>query len=164
MSPNVVSSNDGSATTHGDVTSQNAEGRVVFPASEVKGYICSAQFRNLRNLEIAQRILGIAKLRANLEIVQTILRLRNTFAQSLDCANILCNLRTCDLSMWLTASDWIGTLAGRKPFIQAVSCSRGDIMRSTTVSDFVYRSAAGGFLRDFVRSDSGRMAAKPTRP
>ena len=31
-------------------------------------YMCSAQFRNLRNLEIALRILGILKLRANLEI------------------------------------------------------------------------------------------------
>ena len=119
---------------------------VVFPAPEVKGYICSAQFRNLCNLEIAQRILGIAKLRANLEIVQTILRKCNTFAQSLDCANVLRNLRTCDLrSMWLTASDWRGTLAGRKPFIQVVSSSRGNIMRSTTVSDVVYRSAAGTF-------------------
>ena len=39
---------------------------VVFPAPEVKGYICPVQFRNLRNLEIAQRILGIPKLRANL--------------------------------------------------------------------------------------------------
>ena len=32
--------------------------------------ICSAQFRNLRNLEIALRILGILKLCANLEIAQ----------------------------------------------------------------------------------------------
>ena len=73
---------------------------VVFPAPKVKGYryICSAQFRNLRNLKIAQRILGIAKLRANLEIVQTILRLRNTFAQSVDCENVLRNLQTCYLA------------------------------------------------------------------
>ena len=49
---------------------------------ERKYNICSAQFRNLRNLEIAQRILGIPKLRANLEIAQTILRLRKRIAQS----------------------------------------------------------------------------------
>ena len=59
---------------------------------------CSAQFRNLCNLKIAQRILGIPKLCANLEIAQTILRLRNSFAQSRDCSNVLCNLQTFDLS------------------------------------------------------------------
>ena len=31
-------------------------------------YMCSAQSGNLRNLEIALRILGIPKLRANFEI------------------------------------------------------------------------------------------------
>ena len=36
--------------------------------------ICSAQFRNLCNLEIALHILGIRKLRANLEIAQYILQ------------------------------------------------------------------------------------------
>ena len=40
-------------------------------------YICSAQSGNLRNLEIALRILGIP-------------RLRNTFAQSRDCVNHVC--------------------------------------------------------------------------
>ena len=53
-------------------------------------YNCSAQFRNLRNLEIALRILGIPKLRANLEIAQqhcAISRLRSDkIAQSRDCA------------------------------------------------------------------------------
>ena len=55
-------------------------------------YICSAQFRNLRNLKIALRILRIQKLRTNLEIAHSILRLRSTFAQSRDCAVRLCNL------------------------------------------------------------------------
>ena len=52
-------------------------------------WICSAQFRNLHNLEIALRILGILKLRANLEIAQyccAISRLRSNTAQSQDCA------------------------------------------------------------------------------
>ena len=49
-------------------------------------YICSTQSRNLRNLEIALHILRIPKLRANLEIAQPILRLRNTFTQSRNCA------------------------------------------------------------------------------
>ena len=40
--------------------------------------ICSAQSRNLRNLEMALHILRILKLRANLEIAQPILRLHNT--------------------------------------------------------------------------------------
>ena len=64
------------------------------------GIICPAQFRNLRNLEIAQqRILGIPKLRANLEIVQTILRLRNMFGNlKIAQTYVLCNLRTFDLS------------------------------------------------------------------
>ena len=48
------------------------------------------QSRNLRNLEIALRILRIPKLPANPEITQPILRLRNTFAQSRDCASIIC--------------------------------------------------------------------------
>jgi len=55
-------------------------------------HICSAQFRNLRNLEIALRILRIRKLRTNLEIAHSILRLRSTFAQSRDCAVRLRNL------------------------------------------------------------------------
>ena len=76
-------------------------------------YVCSTQFRNLRNLEIALRIVGIPKLRANLEIAQTILRLRNTFAQPRDCANILRNHRTFDLSHVVEDR---AMLAGRKPF------------------------------------------------
>ena len=55
-------------------------------------YICSAQFRNMRNLEIAQRILGILKLRTNLEIACAISRLRTASAQSRDCATALRNL------------------------------------------------------------------------
>jgi len=50
-------------------------------------WICSAQYGNLRNLEIALRILRIPKLRANLEIahwVYAISRLRGTIAQSRD--------------------------------------------------------------------------------
>ena len=47
--------------------------------------ICSAQSENLRNLEIALRILRIPRLRSNLEIAQAIWRLRNTCAQSGDC-------------------------------------------------------------------------------
>jgi len=49
--------------------------------------ICSAQSGNLRNLEIALRILRIRKLRTNLEIAQwvyAISRLRSTSAQSRD--------------------------------------------------------------------------------
>ena len=53
-------------------------------------YICSAQFRNLCNLEIALHILGIRKLRTNLEIAHSILRLRSTFVQSRDCASAIC--------------------------------------------------------------------------
>ena len=54
-----------------------------FTKSLLHARICSAQFRNLRNLEIALRILGIPKMRANLEIVA---------AQSRDCTAILHNL------------------------------------------------------------------------
>ena len=39
--------------------------------------ICSALFGNLRNFEIALRILSIAKLRANFEIADAILKLCN---------------------------------------------------------------------------------------
>ena len=40
-------------------------------------YICSALFGNLRNFEIALRILSIAKLRANFEIADAISKLCN---------------------------------------------------------------------------------------
>ena len=50
--------------------------------------ICSVTSRNLRNLEIALRILGIRKLHANL----VILRPCKTFVQSRDCARRLHNL------------------------------------------------------------------------
>ena len=55
-------------------------------------YICSAQSENLRNLEIALRILRIPRLRSNLEIAQAIWRLRNTCAQSGDCVICVRNL------------------------------------------------------------------------
>ena len=55
-------------------------------------YICSAQSENLRNLEIALRILRIPRLRSNLEIAQAIWRLRNTCAQSGDCVIRVRNL------------------------------------------------------------------------
>ena len=81
--------------------------------------------------------------------------------QSWDCAIRLRNLEIAQtyctifklltLAMWLTAS----ALVGRKPFIQVVSCSRCDIMRSTTVSDVVYRSAAGGFWEILFRAIRG---------
>jgi len=61
----------------------------------VQSYICSAQSGNLRNLEIALRILRIRKLRTNLEIAQwvyAISRLRSTSAQSRDCAAPVRNL------------------------------------------------------------------------
>ena len=45
-------------------------------------YICSAQSENLRNLEIAMRILRILRLRSNLEIVQPISRLCDLHAES----------------------------------------------------------------------------------
>jgi len=57
--------------------------------------ICSAQSGNLRNLEIALRILRIRKLRTNLEIAQwvyAISRLRGSSAQSRDCAAPVRNL------------------------------------------------------------------------
>jgi len=47
---------------------------------------------SLRNLEIAQRILRIRKLRTNLQIAHSILRLRSAFARSRDCAVRLRNL------------------------------------------------------------------------
>ena len=58
-------------------------------------YICSANSRNLRHLEIALHILRILKLRANLEIahwVYTISRLRSTSVQSRDRAAPVRNL------------------------------------------------------------------------
>jgi len=51
-------------------------------------YICSMHSRNLRNLKIALCILRIRKLHANLEIVQPILRLCNTFARSWNCTEL----------------------------------------------------------------------------
>ena len=47
------------------------------------GIICPAQFRNLRNLEIVQTILRLRNMFGNLKIAQTY---------------VLCNLRTFDLS------------------------------------------------------------------
>ena len=58
-------------------------------------YMCSAQSRNLRNLEITLCILRIPKLRANLEIahwVYTMSRLRGTSAPSRDRAASVRNL------------------------------------------------------------------------
>ena len=52
-------------------------------------YICSAQSENLRNLEIALRILRIPRLRSNLKIEQAISRLSR---QSRDCAARVRNL------------------------------------------------------------------------
>ena len=88
-------------------------------------YICSAQSENLRNLEIALRILRIPRLRSNLEIAQAIWRLRNTCAQSGDCVITTCaqsgdcvtrvrNLRT--LPVRPTVSDLLcSSQDGRHP-------------------------------------------------
>ena len=118
-----------------------------------------------RNLGIC----AISRLRSAFSESRNCVPISRLRKQSSDCAIRLRNLEIAQtyctifelltLAMCLTAS----ALTGRKPFIQAVSCSRRDIMRSTTVSDVVYRSAAGRILRDFV-SDSGRMASKPARP
>ena len=61
-------------------------------ASNLNGnfiYICSAQSENLRNLEIALRILMILRY---VQYTCVILRLCNTLAQSRDCATVVCNL------------------------------------------------------------------------
>ena len=65
--------------------------------------ICSAQSENLRNLEIALRILRIPRLRSNLEIAQAIWRLRNTCAQSGDCVTRVRNLRTLPVVIYCVA-------------------------------------------------------------
>ena len=73
--------------------------------------ICSAQSENLRNLEIALRILRIPRLRSNLEIAQAIWRLRNTCAQSEDCVIRVRNLEmrnTCAQSSDLLCSSQDG--------------------------------------------------------
>ena len=68
--------------------------RMQFRACHLSGMcICSAQSENLRNLEIALRILRILRLRSNLEIAQLISRLRNTRAQSRDRVSCMRNLR-----------------------------------------------------------------------
>ena len=72
-------------------------------------YICSMQFRNLCNLEIALRILRIQKLHTNLEIAHSILRLHSTFAQSRDCASAICEcngLTGWEHPSWLTEESW----------------------------------------------------------
>ena len=51
--------------------------------------VCSTQPRNLHNLEIVLSIFRIWKLRASLEIVQSILRLHNMFTQSQDCVSTI---------------------------------------------------------------------------
>jgi len=89
-------------------------GRAWYPftrdATEQTSWICSAQFRNLRNLEIAQRILRIWKLHTNLKIADTILRFRNP--------------RTFD-PKHAVDSLWDG-----EPL---AFCSQGVIMQSTTL-------------------------------
>ena len=85
---------------------------IAFPP--IKYYICSAQSENLRNLEIALRILRIPRLRSNLEIAQAIWRLRNTCAQSGDCVTRVRNLRT--LPVHPTVSDLLcSSQDGRHP-------------------------------------------------
>ena len=60
--------------------------------------ICSAQSENLRNLEIALRILRIPRLHSNLKIERAIWRLCSTCARSQDCVICMRNLRTLNLA------------------------------------------------------------------
>ena len=72
-------------------------------------YICSAQSRNLRHLEIALRILRILKLHANLEIahwVYAISRLRGTGVQSRDSTiSVACIIEPFEFPSYIKVSD-----------------------------------------------------------
>ena len=88
--------------------------------------VCSAQSGNLRNLEIALRILRIRKLRTNLEIAQwvyAISRSRGTGAQSRDSAiSVACTIEPIEFPLYIKVKDVCNKLLQLCRHLQCRAC------------------------------------------